>query len=571
MLRNYLKTGTRNLAKNKGYALINILGLSIGIAACILIFVVLRFETSFDTFHTKKDHIYRIGTAFSGQDGVSYSSGVSFPVAPALRVDFPQIKEVASIFKKGDVQVTAEQTGDRTKKFHEGAFFYAEPSFFNMFDFGWLAGNPKASLTNPDYVVLTQEIAEKYFGTWQAAIGKNIKLDNQYTYKVSGILKNVPLNTDFPLTAVASFSSLMNTNMKRSMNDWVSTMSDASIFVVLPSGYSIPKFNQELRDFAKRHRPVEYSNDALIAQPLNEIHYDDRFGNFRSHTFSKSLIRALILIGVFLLVIACVNFVNLATAQAVNRSREVGVRKVLGSTRKQLSFQFMIETTFITLISVISGTIIASAALPLLNNLLEVKMTLNLFSDATMFLFLIGVTIVVSFLSGLYPSVILSGFNPITALKSKVTSKMMGGITLRRVLVVMQFAIAHILIIGTIIVVSQMNFFHNAALGFEKTAIVNVPIPGDSISRTRIDYMKDKLAANPDISSFSFSFASPSADGNWSSDFKFDHSTKSTQFGANLKWADVNYFKTYNLQFVAGRSYYPSDTVREFVVNEKLL
>jgi len=572
MIRNYLKTGIRNLSKNKGYAIINILGLAIGIAACILIFVVIRFETSFDTFHTKKDHIYRVSSEFHGQDGVDYSAGVSFPVAPALRIDFPQIKQVGNIFRRGDVQIIAG-TGDEThqRKFHEDNFFYAEPEFFKMFDFAWLAGSPDASLKLPDHVVITQEFAEKYFGTWQAAMGQTIKLNNQYVYKVSGILKNVPVNTDFPLNAVASFSSLMNTNMKRNMNDWVSTMSEAYTFVVLPSGYSLPKFNQELRAFAKRHRPAEYSGDGLIAQPLNDIHYDERFGNFRSHTFSKSLIRALILIGIFLLVIACVNFVNLATAQAVNRSREVGVRKVLGSTRKQLAIQFLGETTMITLTSVLLAIVIATLALPFLNTLLQLKMSQNIFSDVFMIVFLVALIIAVSFLSGLYPAVILSGFSPITALKSKVTSKMMGGITLRRVLVVFQFAIAHVLIIGTIIVVSQMNFFRNASLGFEKAEIVNVPIPGDSISRTHLDYMRDQLAANKDISSFSFSFASPSADGNWSSDFKFDHSSKSTQFGANLKWADVNYFKTYNIQFLAGRPYFPSDTVREFVVNETLL
>jgi ABC-type antimicrobial peptide transport system permease subunit len=308
-----------------------------------------------------------------------------------------------------------------------------------------------------------------------------------------------------------------------------------------------------------------------VAQPLSDIHFDERFGNYRDHIFSKSLITALELIGLFLILIACVNFINLATAQAVNRSKEVGVRKVLGSSRKQLSLQFLSETAIITLFAVLISMGIAYFSLPFLNRLLEVQITMNLISKPSILLFLTLVLIAVTFLSGLYPAIILSGFSPITALKTKITTKMVGGLSLRRVLVVLQFSIAHVLIIGTLIVVSQMNFFRNAALGFDKAAIINVGIPGDSLSHTRIDYLRSQLLASPDIQHVSFSFSSPAADGNWNSDFKFDHATKTTNFNANLKWADVDYFKTYNLQFVAGRPYFPSDTVREVVVNETLL
>jgi len=186
-------------------------------------------------------------------------------------------------------------------------------------------------------------------------------------------------------------------------------------------------------------------------------------------------------------------------------------------------------------------------------------------------LFIILTGIIVTILSGLYPAIILSGFNPITALKSKITSKMAGGISLRRALVVLQFAIAQMLIIGMLIVVSQMNFFRNASLGFDKAAIITLPLPGDSISKTKVDYLRNQLLANNNITNASFSFTSPSSESNWNSDFRFDHSTKNSNFSANLKWADADYFKTYNLKFVAGRPFYPSDTIREFVVNETLL
>jgi putative ABC transport system permease protein len=570
MIKNYFKTAFRNLKHNKGYAFINVLGLAVGIAACLLIFLVIRFETSFDNFHPKKNNIYRVATEFHNQDGMSYSDGIAFPVAKGLRADFPEIKEVASIFQDGG-QITVEDGTTQQKKLQEDNFYYAEPEFFSIFNFPWLAGNAKTALKDPNSVVLTQATAEKYFGDWRSAIDKTIKYENKTLYKVTGILKNIPHNSDFPLSVVASYSALQNTYIKDNLNDWVSTFGSACTFVVLPTNLPVTKFNTELKTFAKKHKPAEYAQDGFIAQPLSEIHYDERFGNFNGHTFSHSLIKALSLIGLFLIVIACVNFINLATAQAVNRSKEVGVRKVLGSNRNQLAMQFLGETAMIVFIALVAAVIITSLTLPFLNKLLELQMSLSFITNPLLILFVVATGIIVTLLSGIYPAIILSGFNPITALKSKVTAKMIGGISLRRGLVVLQFTIAHILIIGMFIVVSQMNFFRNASLGFDKAAIINVPVPGDSISRQKINYMRNQLLGNPDIKNVSFSYASPSSDGNWNSDFKFNHAAKTTDFSANLKWADADYFKTYNLQFVAGRPYYPNDTVREFVVNETLL
>ncbi|HEY4876206.1 MAG TPA: ABC transporter permease, partial [Puia sp.] len=570
MFYNYFKTAFRNLLRNKGYAVINIVGLAVGVAACLLIFLVIQFETSFDNFHKKKNEIYRLGTELHSQDGLSYTSGSAFPVGPQIRIEFPQVKEVASIFNNGG-QITIEGDGLQQKKFNENNFFYVEPEFFKMFDYGWLAGNPETCLKDPNSAVLTQSVAEKYFGDWKSAIGKTIKYENKTPFKICGILKNVPANTDFPLGIVVSYSALENTYIKGNLKDWVSTFGDAYTFVVLPPELSQNKFNAQLKVFAKKHKLAEYAADAPTAQPLSEMHFDDRFGNYSNHTFSHSLINALALIGIFLIVIASVNFINLATAQAVNRSKEVGIRKVLGSNRMQLAFQFLGETFLITLAAMIIAVSVAVVALPFLNQLLEVKMTMSFITDPQLILFLVITVLLVTFLSGIYPAIILSGFNPITALKSKITSKMVGGLSLRRVLVVLQFVIAQVLIVGMLIVVSQMNYFRSASLGFDKAAILNVPFPRDSVSRTKIDYVRDNLLKNPDIKNVSFSFASPSSESNWGSDFSFDHASKNTDFNANLKWADENYFKTYNLQFVAGRPYYNSDTVREFVVNETLI
>jgi predicted permease len=571
MLKNYLKTALRNLQRNKAYAIINTLGLSVGIAACLLIVLVLQFETSFDNFHSKKDHIYRISSKYKTQDALSYSPGSSFPVADAMRLDFPQIKQVARIFKSGNDQVTLEGDGKEQKKFQTDVYF-AEPEFFDIFDFAWLSGDAKTTLTEPASAVLTQQVAETYFGDWHSAIGKTIKYNNddKQVYKINGILKNPPPNSDFPLGVVVSFSTLKTAWVGKQLTDWVSTFGGAYTFVVLPPGFTKEKLDKDLVEFAKRHKPADYIKDGYITQPLSEIHTDDRFGNFGNHIFSDSLVTALTLIGIFLIIIACVNFVNLATAQAVNRSKEVGVRKVLGGSRRQLAFQFLGETALITTAAIIIGVLIAYIALPFLNKLLELQVKMSLFDSILFPICLLIIFIVVTFLSGFYPALVLSRFNPVTALKNKVTASS-GGISLRRALVVLQFVIAHILIIGTLIVVSQMNYFRNASLGFDKAQMMTVDLPSDSASHTKLNYLKTRLSQNPSIKSISFSYKSPSAEGNWNSDVKFDHAQKNTNFSANLKWADIDYFKTYNLQFIAGRPYYQSDTVREFVVNETFL
>ena len=573
MLKNYFKTAFRNLMRNKSYAAINITGLAVGIAAALLIFLVVQYETSFDNFHTKKDHIYRLLSEYRNPDGTSYSEGIPFPVATALRLEYPQLEKVAAIYRRDNVLITipAGKNEGATKKFREETgVFFTEPQLFDMLDFAWLSGNAAASLARPNTAVLSQAIAEKYFGNWKDAIGKTIQYNNKNLFTVTGVLKNAPANSDFPLTIVASYASLPDVGMADNLNDWVSTWSDACCFVILPKNLSMTQFNKQLAAFTKKHKPAEYAKDNIICQPLKDIHFDTRVETF-NHTFGKEIITALVIIGLFLLIIACVNFINLATGQAINRSKEVGVRKVLGGRRSQLVTQFIGETMLITLLAIVVSVGIAALALPFLKQLLSIQLEMRFFSNPVLLLFLLLVAIVVTALSGSYPALVLSRFNPITALKSKVSAKMIGGISLRRGLVVLQFAIAHVLIIGMLIVVSQMNYFRTASLGFDKESIVNVPIPGDSASKSKIDFLRAGLLKNSGIKGVTFCFGSPADNSNWNSDFRFNHAPNKTDFGANLKWSDVEYFKTYNLQFVAGRPYFASDTVREFVVNETLI
>jgi putative ABC transport system permease protein len=571
MLRNYLKTAWRSLLRNKSYTIINIIGLAVGVAACLLIFLVINFETSFDNYHTKKDHIYRVLAKRTSSEGIKYRAGVPFPTSRGMRVDYPQIPLIGSIFNDDNKQMSVTLASGEVKRFKEPDVFFTEPQVFKIFDFGWLAGDKKNALVEPNTILISQKVAEKYFGSWENAIGKTVKYDNKLDLKVTGVLKNPLSNTDLPINIAVSYSTLKYTDYKSNQEDWGSTFGSHSCFILLPDNISEANFNQNLVAFIKKHKPNEIKRDAMLLQPLSEMHYDTRAGLYTGQTFSKDLIKALSLIGLFLLIIACVNFVNLATAQAVNRSKEVGIRKVLGSKRKQLILQFLSETFIITLFSIILAIGLSELGLPSLNKLLEINLTAAFITNPVILVFLLTVLIAVTLLSGIYPALILSGFNPIAALKNKISRGRSNGITLRRSLVVLQFGIAQVLIIGTIVIISQLNHFKNSALGFDKEAIITVTMPGDSLSHLKYNALKSDILQQPGVQGLSYSFASPSDNMNWGSPIKYDNAEKETDFRVNMKWAEADYFNLYNMKFVAGRPYIKSDTVREYVVNETLL
>ena len=571
MIRNYLKTAWRSLLRNKSYTAINITGLAIGIAACLLIFLVIDFETSFDNYHNNKENIYRVITRRSTPDGIKYRQGVPFPTSEALRLDYPELKGVTAIFNDNDKQLSIGDNSNDSKKFKENDLYFAEPQFFQIFKFDWLAGNKQNALKEPNTVVLTQQIAEKYFGKWDNAMGKTIRYDNKIDLKVTGILKNLPLNTDLPVNIAISYSTLKSTDYSTNLKEWQSIIGSHACFLVLPSNVSVAGFNKTLNAFIKKYKPEKDNKDAMELQPLNTVHSDARVGVFSGQVFSKDLINALSLIGLFLLVIACVNFINLATAQAVNRSKEVGIRKVLGSRRQQLIIQFISETFIITLFAIVLGTAISEVALPYLNSLLDLKLSSAFISQPTILLFLGAVLVGVTLLSGFYPALVLSGFNPMEALRNKVKVARSNGITLRRSLVVLQFGIAQVLVIGTIVIISQLNHFKNTPLGFNKDAVITVRLPNDSLSRLNMNALRNQLQQQPGIKAFSYSYGSPSDNMSWGTTFKYDNSPENADFRVILKWADADYFKLYDIDFIAGKPYAKGDTVNGFVVNQATL
>ncbi|RYU92419.1 ABC transporter permease [Mucilaginibacter terrigena] len=571
MIKNYFKTAWRSLLRNKSYTIINITGLAIGIAACLLIFLVIHFETGFDAYHAKKDHIYRVLNKRTSSEGVKVRAGLPLTMAKGLRIDFPQLPLITSVINDDNKQLSVKDNAGQIKRFKEEDLYITDTQFFNIFDFTWVAGDKKAALSEPNTVVLTQRMAKKFFGDWENSMGKTITYENKIDLKVTGILQDLPATTDLPVQIAISYPTITSTDYKNNLEDWGSNFGSHNCFVVLPDNVSEAQFNRELVPFIKKHRPDEAKREEFLLQPLTQMHFDTRTNLFSGQVFSKDMIRTLSLIGIFLLVIACVNFINLATAQAVNRSKEVGIRKVLGSKRQQLVLQFLSETFIITLFSVVLAMALSEAALPALNSLLEIKLNSGFITDPVIVAFLAAVLVVVTLLSGLYPSMVLSGFNPIAALKNKITGVRSNGITLRRSLVVVQFGIAQVLVIGTIVIISQLNHFKNSPLGFDKDAVITVNLPGDSLSRLRMKALQNEILQQPNVKSVSYSFASPSDNANWGSSITYDNAAVETEFSVNLKWADADYFKLYNLKFVAGGPYAKSDTVNAYVVNETLL
>jgi putative ABC transport system permease protein len=570
MFKNYWTIAVRSLQRNKSYTLINFLGLTVGMAASLLLFLLVRYETSFDAFHTKKDRIYRVVTVNRGDQGESRLSAVTFPLAGALKAAYPQLEQVVPTYLDWDEKLIVQGGDGQAPKVFQDNALYAGSAFFKTFDYGALEGDPRTLLDVPYTAMLTKAKAAKYFGDWRTAVGKTLQVNHRVLVKVAGILQDPPPNTDFPIGVVVSLSTLTDAHMIGSAaTDWSSINGGTQCYVLLKPGTSMPALERSIDQTARAHQPDKNSKSGAGLQALGDMHYDTTLDIYSGTTFSRKLIEALVLIGFFLVVIACINFVNLATAQAVNRSREVGVRKVLGSGRRQLVFRFLAETGMISALALVAAVLLAVPLLGPLNDLLEIKLSAAPLSEPVVMAFLPGVWVVVTMLSGVYPSLVLSGFNPINALKSKVAASSTRGISLRRGLVVLQFVIAQVLITGVLVIVSQMNYFRHADLGFTREAIVNVRMPNDSLGQLRQMPLRQEIMRNPGVEEFSYSFASPTDySGSWS-DFRYDHAK--TNFGVSLRWADTSYFQLYKLRLVAGRLYnndVSSDTTREFIVNE---
>ena len=569
MFKLNLKIAWRNLWKNKGYTFINILGLSIGMASCILIFIFIRYQMSFDEGFKNEDRIYRLTTNWTTSDGFEESQGVPQPAPAALRNDFKnQIEKVAAIRQDGGIIKVKDAAGkDRIKSLED--VFYAEPEFFQIMNFEWLQGNPLQSLSQPNTVVLSKDMATKLFGNWNIALGKTINFQNREDFTVTGILQDIPENTSFPLNIIVSYQTFKNYNGPN-FKEWGSTSSNDECYFMLKKGVSIEEVASILPKFSEKyfHKDLAFKEQNGF-QALSDIHYNENLGNFANKTMPKKELYGLAIIGAFLLLTACINFINLATAQAVSRSKEVGVRKVMGSLRKQLIVQFLTETLTISVFALLFACVLTEVALPGMKSLFHDDISFSIISNPSILVFMVGLVLVVSFLAGFYPAMVMSGFSPALAIKNKITANP-GGLSLRKILVVVQFSITVILIIGTLVVLKQMNYMREKPLGFNPSAIALVSVRNDSLSVMKYQILQERISKIPGVLFTSFCRNPPSSSNNNESNFRYN-GTEKASFQANTKLADENYFKTFSLTFAAGKGFSKSDTLKEIVVNETLL
>ena len=574
MLKNHFKIARRSLVKSKSSSLINISGLSIGIAVCLIIFIVIKHETSFDKYHQNEARIYRVLTEYhhEGAD-VFYGNGLPYALPQELGRSFPGIEKVSAIYTDTDAQMLVlDGNGSSIKKFkEENGVFFAEPSLFDILDYEWLAGSA-SSLRDPNNVVLTKETAEKYFSNWENSIGKTIRWNDSETLTITGILETIPTNSDLQFKAVIAYGTGYTSRYLKSDN-WNGTDGALSCYVLLHPNVSESDVNTRLKLLASEKKTGR-NRDSHILQSLSKIHYGDlNTENYSGKTISHQLISVLWIIGAFILLIACVNFINLSTAKAVTRSKEIGVRKVLGSTKGLLKAQFLIETYIIVTISMIVASFLVFLTLPHIGQVLDLPLTIEVLFSLKTLLVLIAASVIITFFAGFYPALILAKFDPMTALKNQAKRGSNKGITLRRSLVVFQFSIAQVLIIGTLIIVKQMDYFTNQSMGYNKDATINISFPTDSIGLRKTDHLGTTLLSVGGIQNVSFSSDTPTENrgrNSWTS-FKYDNAAEDVTFYAIRKGVDSEYLSTYELPLVAGRNIKKTFETTEFLVNERLV
>lgn len=569
MIKNYFKIAWRNVWKHKFYTGINILGLALSIGCSVILFQFINYHLSFDTYHHDARQLYKSVTELHLDDGsVDYEQGSSLALASAVKTTIPQVNDVAAILRIHDITVTIPQTdGNASKLFseHEDAAI-ADGHFFNLFDYDWEQGNKATALNEPKAIVLSHSMAQKYFGS-QDIIGKTLMVDNKNTFKVTGVIKDHPANTDIKADIFLSLATLKDIypDVARSMqNDWGFINSTTAVYVSLPNNY--PASNLEAA--VKKMRKADLG-DAVTAyrfkfQPLSDVHFDGRF----SGVIQKSLLTTLGVVGLLLMVIACVNFINMATAQSFKRAKEIGTRKVLGSSPSAIFLQFIAETAYIVLFAAILAITWISLFLPVLNRWLQTTLTFNFTHDYRLLLFFMSTLAIIILAAGAYPALILSRFRPVNALKNQVTGQSQTANSTRKGLIVFQNVIAQVFIISAILITMQVNFLKTADMGFNKKAVLMLPVPDYAKSKT--DQLRNQLLSFPGILSVSFCYRAPASTVNNGGSVKLD-GRQWENFSGREALGDADYVKTFGLQLIAGRNLAESDTAREYLVNELLV
>ena len=495
MIKTYIKIALRSLAKHRFYTGINIFGLSLGIGCCIILFQFISYHLSFDTYHHDAKQLYRIVTQIRVGDGsVDYEPGNSIALANSVRAKVPQAKDVSVLFKVRKITVGIPQNDHTTDKLfaENDNIALTDAHFFNLFDYEWEQGDKKTALNDPNTIVLSHSIAQKYFGS-QDVIGKTLTIDSKNTFKVTGVVKDHPANTDTKTDIFLSLSSIKNVypDLADDMQTkWGWVDSRNSVYVALEDGTPTQTIEAQIK---KLDKPDIGDGGAytFVLQPLKDVHFDMRYRG----VIQRSLLTTLGIIGALLALIACVNFINMATAQSFKRAKEIGTRKVLGSTPSAIFTQFVTETACITIFAAVLAIGYVLLVLPVLNTWLQTQLSFNFFGDLKLSVFLILLLAVIIAAAGTYPALILSRFKPVNALKNQMNNNSQSAGFARKGLIVFQNVIAQVLIIGTILITMQVKFLKSANPGFNKDAVVVVPVPDNA--KTKTDFLRNQLLAHP--------------------------------------------------------------------------
>jgi len=562
----------RNLMRHKAFTFINVLGLSVGITCCLTITIFIRYETSFDTYHQKASRTYRVVEDFKSAEQVQHWNTTAYPLAEALRNDFKEIPLVTQAAGPLHRLFKIEDEHGNVARYEDHALM-VDPFYLQVFDFTWLAGNPETALSQPNSVVLTESIALKYFGTAmhekQSVLGKHILLENKDELTVTGLIADAPHNTGLPYSLLIPYEFFKKNNPYFA-NNWSGNY-QGTTFVTLEAGQSVRDLEQRMAAWKKKYlKPEDDRRITYALQPITEAHNDVVYGaGPGSYTLPQKFIYAATGIAFFVLLIACVNFINLSTAQAANRAKEVGIRKVMGSSRLGLVTQFLRENSLLLAFTLVVSLALTQMALGYINQtlaIIDLHLTMDLQAVSTAF----AIGVVVMALACLYPAVVMSSYKPIEALKSRFSGGAEQGITFRRTLIVFQFAIVQIFIIGTIVVAAQMKYFKTKDLGFTTEAIVITYLHG----REHDETLREQWLANSAIADVSFASSSPlrSYHDRYGTSFHLPHQAEEEGQEAEMKGTDVNYLSFYNLTLLAGRNFTTvEDSLKEFIVNEKLI
>ena len=573
MLKNYLRVAWRNVFKHKVHSFINVFGLAIGLASFVLIFLYVQDELSYDRYNEKADQTYRVN---SDVKGAEYSASMAFPVGATLQADYPNFVETYTRFfnfQAPTVAITYSPDGGEQVRFNEPHFFFADSTVFDVFDFELKVGDKSSALAAPNTILLTEDMATKYFGN-EDPVGKNLSLDNQGTinFVVVGVLANAKSNTHFKYDFLASMVTLdaFGGGGPFQNNNWY--WNPVWTYIVVPANADLDTFKSFFPAFVDKYWPSFVKAQAeMYLQPLTDIHLQSRLDFEMQPNSDDAYVYIFSAIALFILLIACINFMNLTTARSSQRAKEVGLRKVLGAVRGQLVRQFLSESILLVFLSLLVALPLIYAALPVLNSFAGKALSFSPIGNPLLFLSLGGIVLVVGSLSGLYPAFFLSSFQPVLVLKNMLTvgRRDISGM-LRKGLVTAQFAISILLIVGTIVAFNQLDFLKTKNLGFNKQEVVLIPILGTPLA-PQYQAFKDVILQDDRIKYVTVLEDIPGS----------KYQTDSYQFAgmpAPLQYPRLtvhdDFVETLGMKVVAGRGYssdFPADSARSIMINESML